>query len=284
MVTAATKLTTNTSFATMAATRGRSVTFADDERIDESDDDDCDDFFGEPSDDEDDEADGMRANEDLSLLEQLLNKHDADKGLSPSDWKDVELGNIQVTVGEATESVFEQFCEEEEFIRMAFQRSLGTDLPELHQIVDYFFGPDSKMFLVFKENISIDHNQFAKFIKTFCVQSAYKLSARQMFDKNSCFDTSSLCSQQEYKVIWQCLGSACLPRDERASPDSHDTLWMLLEHALNRAMKTLLLEVMISGENDDGRKMSELHVVCDDDKMPWEGKTNFAFLQGSRHV
>jgi hypothetical protein len=101
MVTAATKSTTNTSLATMAAARGMSVTFVDDERIDKSNDDDCDDFFGEPSDDKDDKANGMQANEDLSLLEQLLNKHDADKGLSPSDWKDVELGNIQVTVGEA---------------------------------------------------------------------------------------------------------------------------------------------------------------------------------------
>jgi hypothetical protein len=49
-------------------------------------------------------------------------------------------------------------------------------------------------------------------------------------------------------------------------------------------MKMLLLEVMIGGACDDGQKMSGLHIVCDDDKIPWEWKTNLAFLQGLRHV
>jgi hypothetical protein len=40
---------------------------------------------------------------------------------------------------------------------------------------------------------------------------------------------------------------------------------MLLESALNRAMKTLVLEAMLGGQNDDGRKIPGLHVVCDDD-------------------
>jgi hypothetical protein len=59
---------------------------------------------------------------------------------------------------------------------------------------------------------------------------------------------------------------------------------MMLEYALNRVMKMLLLEVMLGGQYDDGQKVSSLHVVCDDGKMPWEGKTNLAFLQASRHV
>jgi hypothetical protein len=88
----------------------------DEERSNESDQEDGDDYFGEPSDDEDEEADRMQNDEDFALLEKLLNEHDTATGLSPSDWKDVELGNVQVTVGEGTESVFEQFCEEEEFI------------------------------------------------------------------------------------------------------------------------------------------------------------------------
>jgi hypothetical protein len=45
-------------FATMASARSRSVTFEVDERSDKSDDDDCDDYFGEEqSDGEDEEAD-----------------------------------------------------------------------------------------------------------------------------------------------------------------------------------------------------------------------------------
>jgi hypothetical protein len=86
---------------TMASGRSRSVTF-EDERNDESShkSDKCDDYFGEPSDDDKEEEAGTD-HEDFSLLEQLLNEHDKAEGLSPSDWKDVELGNIQATVGEA---------------------------------------------------------------------------------------------------------------------------------------------------------------------------------------
>jgi hypothetical protein len=93
---------------TMASGRTRSVTF-EDKRNDESGHelDECDDYFGEPSDDDEEEEAGAD-HEDFSLLEQLLNKRDKAEGLSPSNWKDVELGNIQVTVGEGTETVFEQ--------------------------------------------------------------------------------------------------------------------------------------------------------------------------------
>jgi hypothetical protein len=59
---------------------------------------------------------------------------------------------------------------------------------------------------------------------------------------------------------------------------------MMLKYTLNRVMKMLLLEIMLGRQNDDGRKVSSLHVVCDDDKMPWEEKTNFVFLQASHHV
>jgi hypothetical protein len=249
----------------MASGRSRTVTFEDEE----SNPDDCEDYFGELSDDEDD---AMQTAEDLSLLEQLLNDRDTADGLSPSDWENVLLGNVQVTVGEATEAVFEQFIEEEEYILMAFKKRFGTERPAMHQLVEYFFGPDSRMFQAFKDNTSIHHNQFIKFMKTFCVQSAYKLSSRQMFDKNSYFDTSSLCTLEQYQMIWRQLGSACLPPDERARPDGHDTLWMLLEYALNRDMKSLLVQVMLGGQSDNGRTISALHVVCDDDKMPWEGK------------
>jgi hypothetical protein len=109
---------------TMASGRSRSVTF-EDERNDESghESDECDDYFGEPSDDDEEELEAGADHEDFSLLEQLLNERDKAEGLSPSDWKDVELGNIQVTVGEGTETVFEQFCEEEEFIRNFLFRS-----------------------------------------------------------------------------------------------------------------------------------------------------------------
>jgi hypothetical protein len=94
---------------------------------------------------------------------------------------------------------------------MAFKRMFGTERPELHQLVDCFFGPDSKIFQVLKDNISVHHTQFIKFIKTFCVQSGYNLSTQKLFDKNSYFDTSELCTPEEYQVdleaVWHSMSS-----------------------------------------------------------------------------
>lgn len=82
-----------------------------------------------------------------------------------------------MTVGEGTESVFEQFCQEEEFIRMAFKRTFGTERPELHQLVEYFFGPDSKIFQVLKDNISIHRMLKCTMLLLLATPSGFVLAA-----------------------------------------------------------------------------------------------------------
>ena len=82
----------------MASGRSRSVTFAEDGRSIKSDNNDGEDYFGEPSDDdeEDEEAVRMQNDEDLSLLEQLLNKRgDTADGLSHPTGKTLSLGTFK---------------------------------------------------------------------------------------------------------------------------------------------------------------------------------------------
>jgi hypothetical protein len=136
----------------------------------------------EEEEDEEDDEDENYADDDLenndiglSLLDDFFNET-TEESLLPSDWEDCIADRVSATVGEGTDSVFELFCEEVQFVRMAFRREFENESPPLSKIVNLFFGPDSKIFRVIKDNINITHSEFIKFMKTFCVQSSYRVS------------------------------------------------------------------------------------------------------------
>jgi hypothetical protein len=154
-----------------------------------------------------------------------------------SDWKDSTVDVISATVGDGSDTVFEMLCEELQFIRMAFRKEFDSEQPKLSDIVNLFYGPDSKIFRVFKDAIKITHVEFIKFMKTFCVQTAYRVLCKEMFDSDSYIDTCSL-STAEYTAIWHHIGKARVP--------STVTLWMKLEDALNELQREFLVEVFVA--------------------------------------
>jgi hypothetical protein len=202
------------------------------------------------------------------------------------DWEDCIADGISTTIGEGSDAVFEMLCEEEQFLHMAFQRGFCTELPTLSDIVHLFFGPDSKIFHVFKDTIKINHGNFIKFMKTFCIQTSYRVSCTELFDKNSYLDMSSLCLSTECISIWQ-IGKACIPKDPKSSTSSTDTLWMQLEDARNGLLQEFAVEVFLGGQagDNDGCKISRLWLTLDDDKMHWNGiRHHHAWLQNTWHV
>ena len=151
-----------------------------------------------------------------------------------------------MTVGEGVEAVFEQFCEEEEFIRMAFRWTFGTKHPKLHQLVDYFLGPDSKIFQILKDNISIHHTHFSKFIKTFFVQSAYNLSSRKLFDKTCILTQAASAHVKSTKSFGDNLAQHVF---QRMNGQAHNVI-----KCYGESMKTLLLEVMVGAQGGMARQ------------------------------
>jgi hypothetical protein len=179
------------------------------------------------------------------------------------DWEDCIADGISTTIGEGSDAVFEMLCEEEQFLHMAFQRGFCTELPTLSDIVHLFFGPDSKIFHVFKDTIKINHGNFIKFMKTFCIQTSYRVSCTELFDKNSYLDMSSLCLSTECISIWQ-IGKACIPKDPKSSTSSTDTLWMQLEDARNGLLQEFAVEVFLggqAGDNDGCNQGFGLHLM-----------------------
>jgi hypothetical protein len=220
----------------------------------------------------------------LSLLEEHLNETE-EGNIMLSDWEDCVADGVSATVGEGSDTVLEILCEEVQFIRMAFQREFDTTQPSLSAIANLFYGPDSKIFRIFKDTLKITHVDFIKFMKTFCVQTAYRVSCTEMFDSDSYVDTTKLCTSEEYTALWQKIGRVRIPKDPKSSASSTDTFWMQLEEALNGLLRELVVEVLVGGQSDDGRKISRLWLTLDDDKMHWNGtRHHHAWLQNTRHV
>jgi hypothetical protein len=268
----------------MATSKKKTIRFEGD------DDEDEDDYEEETSGDEEEifrSRSKQFFNDDigLSLLEEHLNETEEGSSIMLSDWQDCVADGVSATVGEGSDTVFEILCEELQFIRMAFQREFGTIQPSLSNIVSLFYGPDSKIFRLFKDNLKITHGEFIKFMKTFCVQTSYRVSCTELFDSNSYLDTSHLCTLEEYVALWRKIGRFRIPKSPKSSASSTDTFWMQIEEALNGLLREFVIEVLIGGQGDDGRKISRLWLTLDDDKMHWNGtRHHHAWLQNTRHV
>ena len=128
-----------------------------------------------------------------------------------SDWEDCVADGVLATAGEGSDTVLEILCEEVQFIRMAFQREFDTTQPSLSAIANLFYGPDSKIFRIFKDTLKITHVDFIKFMKTFCVQTAYRVSCTEMVNSDSYVDTRKLCTSEEYTALWQKIGRVRIP-------------------------------------------------------------------------
>jgi hypothetical protein len=267
----------------MATSKKKTIRFEGD------DDEDEDDYEEETSGDEEEifrSRSKQFFNDDigLSLLEEHLNETE-EGDIRLSDWQDCVADGVSATVGEGSDTVFEILCEELQFIRMAFNREFGTMQPSLSDIANLFYGPDSKIFRLFKDTFKITHGEFIKFIKTFCVQTSYRVSCTELFDSDSYLDTSKLCTSEEYLALWRKIGRFHIPKDPKSSASLTDTFWMQFEEVLNGLLREFIVEVLIGGQGDDGRKISRLWLTLDNDKMHWNGtRHHHAWLQNTRHV
>jgi hypothetical protein len=127
----------------MASSRKKTVTFQDKEE--EDSDEDNHNFYEEPMLEDLDERDLFRHVDELglSLADHFVNENTED-GLSLSDWKDCEADHVYATVGEGSASVFESFCEELEFIGMAFRAEFNTVHPSYARLSTSSLDPRAR--------------------------------------------------------------------------------------------------------------------------------------------
>ena len=240
-------------------------------------------FFLE--DDEFHEIEGNNTVPDIGMSLDDAMANDAAQAPRIGSWKDVPVSqaNVRATIGEPTEVVWSEAISEMTFIRQnVFQKEFGTIRPSVDQLSDLLFGPKSKLFCVFKDNLQWSIEDFQHFLKTFLVLSTYKLSVTNMYCAHSYVDTSSLLSRESYIACWRDISLCSLQKNHLArSHIAGQTFWAEIENALNTDLRTKILPSFLA----DG-KNEHFRTIFDDDKMHFNlGRgRSAASLKMPRHI
>lgn len=223
------------------------------------------------------------ADEDIGMAFHDVIQDNLGKFPAVGDWKDEEVGEVvAVTLGRGTHDVWTQAKEELGCARSGFEELLGTKRPSMEQIVSFFTGLNSELFRVISDELSWTYDDFCLFLKTFCVQSAYKISATELFHNGSYIKSDGLMEETDYVARWKVLGEACLPDDEKASPATRLTLWMKVEAAVNKMLRSFVVEPWIPP--NDAKRLEICKIVFDDNKMWFDARASNAQLKISQHV
>ena len=182
--------------------------------------------------------------------------------------------------------MWETFRDEVEGIRDAFQRHFKTKHPTFKQLAEKILGPDSVIGQVFVGQLKHSNgNEWTKqdysiFMRTLLVQSAYRVSTRELFTKPSPMSTDELCPQEDYIEMWRTVASAYLPEDEKANRAmAPETLWMKVENAYNLTVSNLLMPSLL-----DRSKREILKSLVDDDKPVCEAHERNDNLNIAKHI
>jgi hypothetical protein len=119
--------------------------------------------------------------------------------------------------------------------------------------INLIFGPSSKLRLAFKYKLGWSDEQFQKFLKTFFVQSAHRLSALALDSPNGYIVKGEakkiLLDQTTYIQMWKSIGEACVPSDQRASTHvSDETFWAAVESAFYDELRNTILPSILASD------------------------------------
>jgi hypothetical protein len=238
---------------------------------------DCDDW------DDDDEVADNTAEKGIGMSLADYRAQELVKTPTVQSWKDVDCNVVTATIGEATDIAWTQGKDELGFFRRkVFLKNFNTVKPSLLQIVNLLLGPESNIARLFEKKLGMKNQTFKMFLRTFFVQSAYRLSTSEMFMPESYVKTVTLMKKEEYTKNWKEIGACNLPNDQIAySHVSGPTFWAGLESSLNDDLQSRVIPSFLADE-----EVEKFRAIFDDDKMHFNMKRGnpTAALQQSQHI
>ena len=245
------------------------------------------------SDCDDDKTDDGIEEESLGYFDDnVLNYNDQQRGIaidemlsnasgkfpSVDEWKDLDTDWCRVYLSKGNEEKWKRASAEINLLKDMLGEKFGSSAVSIDKLAEKFFGSQSKIFRVFYDELLWCHDEFMKFLGTFFVQCAYRISSNDLYFSRGFVDTSDLMGEAIYTQRWHEIARACLPNDEKARPLSGTAaFWMKLEAAINKLLAELVVKPLLSGK--DGNAVEQLSIVVDDDKMHYNGRIKNAFLK-----
>ena len=157
---------------------------------------------------------------------------------------------------------------------------MGASEPSEEAIENYLFGPSSPLFRVFHDQLGWEHEKFSCWLRTFSVQSAYRVSATQLYRYDR-VGRDGLAEEKDYIAMWKEIGEALLPEDQdKDLPGAPESFWMKLEKVGNEMLKELVCGMLHKADSPQ----QCFRAVWDDDKVHVASKVYHDFLKMSQHI
>ena len=196
--------------------------------------------------------------------------HESDReavfNASPENWTDCLISDVgeesSFVLDTATKTAWEECKNELKHLEMRLPSLLNlepTEKVSLPRLLDFVFGSSSDISSLLCRELSINPEEFDKFLGTLCLQMSYVETPSSMYDKFSELKTAVLMNKEDYMNIWEKIASLKRVdlRNYVGTSRCDQCLWEKLEVIANNIMR----EISIVGRTD------HISSAADDDKI-----------------
>lgn len=209
--------------------------------------------------------------QDDAFFDCYLSNSELDEFLAPSadNWGDVGPTDCKtkITIDESKSIQWDQAKEEMLFIRERLKVLINDPKGKDHDnevtiedVILHITGPESPIGLLIQEQLGLSPLEFLQFMRTLCIQAAYKISSTQLFDSSSLLFHTIPMSEEQYNKIWLKL-STTKRRGEDVSfigaGRREKCIWEYLEDIINDLCRTISIS----------NRTGIISIALDDDKV-----------------
>ena len=107
--------------------------------------------------------------------------------------------------------------------------------PNQKDIVNFTLGINSEVGKYMKKCLDLSDEMYLKFMGTFALQSAYRVTCTELFNRESVLEAYTLMSKKEYIDVWRKMSEARkVLHGEIRTTRSNSAIWEGLELIVNK--------------------------------------------------
>ena len=103
--------------------------------------------------------------------------------------------------------------------------------PSFDKLATNIYGPKSKLFQLFEEELELSYEQFCRFLATFYAASSRSTPASRLLEDENCNSTGLMKKEEYYRLIMKIKGLCGVGNGD------DDSLWIKLECLFNSFAK-----------------------------------------------
>ncbi len=199
------------------------------------------------------------------LADCYLNEEELNMFLTPSTevWKDFlpYENKAVITMDSSKDLQWEYATNEFKHLSGALERLLGVsnkDEVTMDKLVLFVLGPNSSVGKYLRDELSLDEDQYVKFMSIWCLQAAHHVSSTQVFHSESLLKAHAPMDEKSYNGIWKLMANKKkLTKAQMSDGRREIPLWEKLESLANELLRSVSIT--------DRKK--RIAIALDDDKI-----------------